>query len=461
MSQEFWIRIGERKKGPFSGKRLRAFASTGELKPDYLISRDCQRWVPASQVKGLTFLDTRITTEAPDRESEDEASACIAENRMGSVAETSLSQGPEPSAVVTLEYPQIGTSILMNSDRHHMTDVSMASKKVSLDRLVVEIVLIPLLYPIIVLVGFVMLIPGVLVVRILFLWADEELDRFAANLTPEILDIAITTFVLVGIFSGIAIICYLPYHIWLSVRKPPLEDPQTCLKHFLRLIKSFLRQKMAFQLLTDEARSGYVTMHHDGAEVLTITDAQSFEAHWEAVNKICSWEPQWKEAKLKLVSDTSTIITLPFKLWPKYVWPFPRRRMAPRASVQLDYTASFLLVKRSGSWFVASPWFWPHPEVQRMLEPGQSPQETCENQDTETHKMRSKCSYCGARIRKPPGTNKTINRCPICRRVLDSSSLELKAQVSKKAKNHIGSIIARKDMKPKVRGFLQRVLLWS
>ena len=53
--RQYWIKMGGRKAGPFSGAKIRALAAEGILKPHYLISDDRKNWIGASQVKGLSF----------------------------------------------------------------------------------------------------------------------------------------------------------------------------------------------------------------------------------------------------------------------------------------------------------------------------------------------------------------------------------------------------------------------
>jgi hypothetical protein len=54
-SSQYWVKIGEKVAGPFTSGELRQMAEQGAIKPDYLISRDRQRWTHAADVKGLSF----------------------------------------------------------------------------------------------------------------------------------------------------------------------------------------------------------------------------------------------------------------------------------------------------------------------------------------------------------------------------------------------------------------------
>ena len=54
MGQQYWIKSGEKVRGPFTGWQLMQLASTNRLKPDYLVSKDQTKWIPARKIKGLS-----------------------------------------------------------------------------------------------------------------------------------------------------------------------------------------------------------------------------------------------------------------------------------------------------------------------------------------------------------------------------------------------------------------------
>lgn len=60
---QYWVNIGQRIAGPFSGTQLRQLAACGRLKPTHLISKDRCNWVVASNVKGLSFGGANAHTE--------------------------------------------------------------------------------------------------------------------------------------------------------------------------------------------------------------------------------------------------------------------------------------------------------------------------------------------------------------------------------------------------------------
>ena len=55
MGHQYWVKSGDKIKGPFTGKQLIDLASANKLKRHYLISSDHKKWVRASRVKGLVF----------------------------------------------------------------------------------------------------------------------------------------------------------------------------------------------------------------------------------------------------------------------------------------------------------------------------------------------------------------------------------------------------------------------
>lgn len=57
MSHCYWIKIGEKVKGPLTSKQLIHLASLGKLKPHWLISSDQEKWISIERVKGISFHD--------------------------------------------------------------------------------------------------------------------------------------------------------------------------------------------------------------------------------------------------------------------------------------------------------------------------------------------------------------------------------------------------------------------
>src|SRR6266566_7837410 len=53
MAVQWFIRHNGKVHGPFSSSQLQAAASSGKLRPEFLVSNDQQRWVKASDVVGL------------------------------------------------------------------------------------------------------------------------------------------------------------------------------------------------------------------------------------------------------------------------------------------------------------------------------------------------------------------------------------------------------------------------
>jgi len=63
---DFWIKTAEsaQHQGPFSGRQIKQLATTGQLKPDHLVSSDdCATWNPARQFGNLDFGALVLETE--------------------------------------------------------------------------------------------------------------------------------------------------------------------------------------------------------------------------------------------------------------------------------------------------------------------------------------------------------------------------------------------------------------
>lgn len=61
MAQQFWIRAGERVRGPFSTEDVQRLAREGRLNPQHQLSVDQQTWQPAGDVPGLQFAESAVT----------------------------------------------------------------------------------------------------------------------------------------------------------------------------------------------------------------------------------------------------------------------------------------------------------------------------------------------------------------------------------------------------------------
>lgn len=51
----FFVKVGKKEHGPFDGNKLQKLAGDGKLLPDHLVTKDRDKWYPASEVKGLNF----------------------------------------------------------------------------------------------------------------------------------------------------------------------------------------------------------------------------------------------------------------------------------------------------------------------------------------------------------------------------------------------------------------------
>ncbi len=52
---QYWVDLGGKISGPFTGGELREMAEQGGLKPQHLISKNRKHWTRAAKVKGLSF----------------------------------------------------------------------------------------------------------------------------------------------------------------------------------------------------------------------------------------------------------------------------------------------------------------------------------------------------------------------------------------------------------------------
>ena len=57
VAHQWWIQVGDIVSGPFTPRQIRELAEQGKLWPGHLLSRDRASWVPAANVKGLTFAE--------------------------------------------------------------------------------------------------------------------------------------------------------------------------------------------------------------------------------------------------------------------------------------------------------------------------------------------------------------------------------------------------------------------
>ena len=78
MIRQWFVRTSKANRGPFSTAKLRRLVDEGKVKLDSLISRDGEKWIKASQVRGLKFGETqrsgnRQAHDAPSPESEHDA----------------------------------------------------------------------------------------------------------------------------------------------------------------------------------------------------------------------------------------------------------------------------------------------------------------------------------------------------------------------------------------------------
>jgi hypothetical protein len=100
MSQRFWVKVGEKTAGPFSGSQLRQFAADGKLRPDYFISNDRNRWVRASNVKGLSFEQPRHPAPVPRQLAEADAERIPARFAVPVVAVSTAPASPQRPQVL-------------------------------------------------------------------------------------------------------------------------------------------------------------------------------------------------------------------------------------------------------------------------------------------------------------------------------------------------------------------------
>ncbi len=77
MGQQWYVRSPDEETGPYSAGELRRLAAEGSVSPDVLVSIDRQRWIKASQVRGL-FIPKSKSSPSPTPEAatgvEDDAS---------------------------------------------------------------------------------------------------------------------------------------------------------------------------------------------------------------------------------------------------------------------------------------------------------------------------------------------------------------------------------------------------
>ena len=65
MASQYWIKSGEKIKGPFTGKQLVHLASAGKVKPHFLVSANQKKWVRADHVKGLALPERVLPSQMP------------------------------------------------------------------------------------------------------------------------------------------------------------------------------------------------------------------------------------------------------------------------------------------------------------------------------------------------------------------------------------------------------------
>lgn len=74
MSQQWYVRTSKADRGPYSTEKLRRLADEGRVKPATLVSRDGEKWIKASQIRGLEFGNVKRANKrrAANAESEQE-----------------------------------------------------------------------------------------------------------------------------------------------------------------------------------------------------------------------------------------------------------------------------------------------------------------------------------------------------------------------------------------------------